>query len=118
MKHVVYENNKALFAEGKARIYTKYLEKNKEGQTVESEVFYNPIQVFNRDLSVLAIQGFINLIKQERTLQPTQVATSSRGPSSQTHFRPADSGPSATSKNSRGSRQSSPTISCPHPTNS
>jgi tRNA G26 N,N-dimethylase Trm1 len=51
--------------EGHAKIYTKYHEKNGQGQTVENEVFYNPVQVFNRDVSVLMMQGYINQLKEE-----------------------------------------------------
>lgn len=61
--YLISENNTALFAEGKAKIYTKYHQKNTQGQTIESEVFYNPVQVFNRDFSILTMQGFINRLK-------------------------------------------------------
>lgn len=33
---LVQENNTALFAEGNAKIFTKFLQKNQQGQTVES----------------------------------------------------------------------------------
>jgi hypothetical protein len=32
--YLINENNTALFAEGKAKIYTKYHQKNAEGQTI------------------------------------------------------------------------------------
>ena len=63
--YIVHENNTALFAEGHAKIYTKYLEKNEEGKTVENEVFYNPVQIFNRDFSVLMMQTYIHRLKKE-----------------------------------------------------
>ena len=51
--------------EGKAKIYTKYIEKNSNNQMVENEVFYNPVQIFNRDFTILVMQAYINLLKEE-----------------------------------------------------
>lgn len=68
---VVEENNTAIFTEGHAKIYTSYLEKNKEGKTVENEVFYNPVQIFNRDFSVLVMQGYIHRLQEESTSRAT-----------------------------------------------
>jgi hypothetical protein len=33
---MIFENNTALFTEGNAKIYTKYLEKNTDGKTIEN----------------------------------------------------------------------------------
>lgn len=35
----------------------------------QNEVFYNPVQEFNRDLSIAAIQQFINLRRDEREMK-------------------------------------------------
>jgi tRNA (guanine26-N2/guanine27-N2)-dimethyltransferase len=35
----------------------------------EGEVFYNPIQEFNRDVSVAAIQQFVKLLNSESPLR-------------------------------------------------
>jgi tRNA (guanine26-N2/guanine27-N2)-dimethyltransferase len=32
---------------------------------VENEVFYNPVQIFNRDFTILVMQAYINLLKEE-----------------------------------------------------
>lgn len=104
-------------AEGKAQIYTKYIEKDTEGHKIEKEVFYNPVQVFNRDLSVLAMQAYINRIQQESTHPYNQEETSSKEPPSLTHSQPADSELFATSKNSKESAKSSPTTYSQLPTN-
>jgi len=34
--YTIKENNTELFAEGHAKIYTSYLEKNSQGQTIEN----------------------------------------------------------------------------------
>lgn len=44
-----------IIREGKAEILPNYHQKNKDGK---DEVFYNPAQVFNRDLSVLVLSVF------------------------------------------------------------
>lgn len=49
--------------EGLARIYTTYREKNGKDELMEHGVFYNPVQIFNRDLTLLAMQTFINRAK-------------------------------------------------------
>jgi tRNA G26 N,N-dimethylase Trm1 len=51
--------------EGKAKIYTKYIEKNQQNQLVENEVFYNPVQIFNRDFTILVMQAYIDMLKEE-----------------------------------------------------
>ena len=51
--------------EGKAKIYTKYIEKNHQNQLVENEVFYNPVQIFNRDFTILVMQAYIDMLKEE-----------------------------------------------------
>lgn len=57
--------NTSLIHEGKAKIYTKYLTKTEDNKTVENEVFYNPIQVFNRDVTLLVMQHYINELREE-----------------------------------------------------
>jgi len=61
---IVREGNLELIQEGQARIYTKYLSRNEHNQLIENEVFYNPIQVFNRDLTVLVMQQYINNLQR------------------------------------------------------
>lgn len=53
-----------MLVEGKAKIFTKYIEKNAQNQLVENEVFYNPVQIFNRDFTILVMQAYINLLKE------------------------------------------------------
>ena len=52
--------------EGQAKIHTKYYQKNASGEIIENQVFYNPVQIFNRDLTVLVIKNYIDLIKEEK----------------------------------------------------
>jgi|JI6StandDraft_1071083.scaffolds.fasta_scaffold05054_10 tRNA (guanine26-N2/guanine27-N2)-dimethyltransferase len=63
---IIQEGNLELIQEGLARIHTKYLNRNEQNQLVENEVFYNPIQVFNRDLTILVMQQYINNLQRER----------------------------------------------------
>ena len=48
--------------EGKISFYTNYLNE----ENVEETVFYNPVQVFNRDISLLAINCFSEQQKEIR----------------------------------------------------
>lgn len=61
---IVTEENKELFVEGKAKIYTKYVQANQKGDMIENGVFYNPVQIFNRDFTLLVMQGYINRLKR------------------------------------------------------
>lgn len=60
---VITEHNRELFLEGKAKIYTKYVETNAEGKLVENGVFYNPVQIFNRDFTLLVMQAYIHELR-------------------------------------------------------
>lgn len=51
----------ALLSEGKATVVYK-----------EGEAFYNPIQEFNRDLSIMTIKQFIEMKKKEGPSQRSQ----------------------------------------------
>lgn len=42
------------------------MEISPEGKTLQSEVFYNPVQVFNRDLTVLVIRMFTEYLKEKK----------------------------------------------------
>jgi tRNA (guanine26-N2/guanine27-N2)-dimethyltransferase len=44
--------------EGKAKIVTKKITQKDPQTTIEEQVFYNPVQIFNRDITVLAISTF------------------------------------------------------------
>ncbi|CAD8055126.1 unnamed protein product [Paramecium primaurelia] len=64
MKQIVKElsmfiekDGQRFIKEGKALIQTKRVE-IKEGKQIEEEVFYNPAQIINRDLTVLTIDTF------------------------------------------------------------
>lgn len=61
------EQNRELFVEGKAKIYTKYIENNAKGEVVENGVFYNPVQIFNRDFTILVMQTYINTLREQRS---------------------------------------------------
>jgi tRNA (guanine26-N2/guanine27-N2)-dimethyltransferase len=56
--------------EGLARILNPISDKKRQGKSDEAQlVFYNPIQQFNRDLSVLAIKAYGEQIIEKRTLK-------------------------------------------------
>ncbi|KAL4497407.1 hypothetical protein ABPG73_020504 [Tetrahymena malaccensis] len=52
--------------EGYAKIQKSYIENSEDGKKLLSEVFYNPVQVFNRDLTVLVIHMFKEHLKETR----------------------------------------------------
>jgi tRNA G26 N,N-dimethylase Trm1 len=54
-----------MICEGGARIQHQNSSLNSLGQQEVSEVFYNPVQVFNRDLSVLVSKFYINQLKDK-----------------------------------------------------
>ena len=57
-----------LIQEGQAQVLTKHTYINSNNQTIQEQVFYNPVQVFNRDLSVLAIQAYIDYFKKQNAI--------------------------------------------------
>lgn len=40
------------------------MQANQKGEMVENGVFYNPVQIFNRDFTLLVMQAYINRIKK------------------------------------------------------
>ncbi|EAX96029.1 hypothetical protein TVAG_309480 [Trichomonas vaginalis G3] len=52
------ENEKLAFSEGSANIYMP-------AEYTENEIFYNPVQQFNRDLTCAVIQAYRNSIKDD-----------------------------------------------------
>lgn len=64
-------SNMGLIVEGKAKIYTKLQmesqnmdEDEKCVRTLQANVFYNPAQQLNRDLTVLVLNVYADLVKQ------------------------------------------------------
>ena len=43
-------------SEGKAKLILSTIKTNDKGEKFESDVFYNPVQVFNRDLTILLLK--------------------------------------------------------------
>ncbi|EGR30356.1 hypothetical protein IMG5_133990 [Ichthyophthirius multifiliis] len=53
-----------IITEGLAQIQKSYTVVE-NGKTFQSEVFYNPVQIFNRDLTILVIKLFTNYLKEQ-----------------------------------------------------
>lgn len=51
--------------EGKAKIYTRTETDLGNNRVEEQEAFYNPVMIFNRDISLLVIQTFAEVLKKE-----------------------------------------------------